>query len=228
MGLTRYVRDRVGGMLAPAIDEGLYFQLFRDRLAAHGLPCPYRPFGAGANASLLFVLTRCIELHRPARVLELGAGQSTLLLDALSDIVPMEIVSIEGDPDWRRAIGGRVRHTVHLAPVEERRHGRHPYRAYRLPDEARTGGFDLMLVDGPGGAKRFGRFGAMDVIPDGLNKGAVVLIDDAGRRGEKDTIAEARRRMEQAGGGPVRSLSFAGKGSQALLAPAETPWLAEI
>jgi predicted O-methyltransferase YrrM len=213
--------------MTPVMDEMVYLALFKGRLRDLGLPMIYRPFGAAANASMLFVTLRCIELHRPARVLDLGAGQSSLLLDALRDTFPMEIQTVEGDPGWCAAVGARVRHDVRLCPVETRRVEGHRVPAYVLPDEIRTGAFDLVLVDGPGGARRFGRAGALDVIAGAVNPGGVVLFDDTDRRGERETAALAEARL-RAALGPIRRLVFQARSTQTLLAPADAPWLPAI
>ncbi|MQX37108.1 class I SAM-dependent methyltransferase [Roseospira navarrensis] len=227
MGLTKFMRRRAAAVMAPVTDEVLYFEVFRDRLRALDLPLIYRPFGAGANASLLFLIVRLIELHRPARVLDLGGGQSTLLLDALSDRFPMTLQTVESDPGWRDDLAARVRHDVRLCPAETRRHDGHAMRAYALPDDVRAGPYDLILVDGPGGARRFGRVGALDVIPAALTPGGVVVFDDTHRPGERETAALAESRIAAAHG-PVRRLTYEAKGAQVLLAPAAAPWLSRL
>jgi predicted O-methyltransferase YrrM len=227
MGLTRFLRKRSVGAVGPVIDELIYLDLFREALRELDLPFIYRPFGAGANASMLFLTLRCVQLHRPARVLDLGAGQTSLLLDALAADHPMEIHTIEGDPGWHADISERVRHAVHLCPVEARRRGSNSFSAYRLPSVLLHDPFDLILVDGPGGARRFGRAGVLDVIPDTLSPRGVVVFDDADRRGERDTIAAAEARLAEAGRS-TRRLEIRARGCQVVLAPEETPWLGRV
>jgi len=227
VGLTKFLRGRAAGAMGPVLDELLYFELFRGQLEALDLPMIYRPFGAGANASLLFLVLRCVQLHRPKRVLELGAGQTSLLLDALSTHYPMEVVAVEGDQRWRDDIGGRVRHDVRLCAIEQRRYGRHSVPAYDLPQDVKTGSFNMIVVDGPGGARRFGRVGALDLVPDALAEDGVVLFDNVERRGEQDTVALAEERLAGARG-QVQRMTFAGRTRQALLAPARTRWLGQI
>ncbi|SDD79313.1 hypothetical protein [Rhodospira trueperi] len=227
MGLTRYLRNRSASVLGPVIDELVFLDLFRDALRELELPFIYRPFGAGANASMLFLTLRCVQLHQPARVLDLGAGQTSLLLDALGAAHPMEVHTIEGDPGWHADISGRVRHAVHLCPVEMRRWGRNGFPAYRLPPTILQEPFDLVLVDGPGGARRFGRAGVLDVIPAALSPSGVVVFDDADRRGERETIAAAEARLVEAGR-RMRRQTIRARGCQVLLAPEDTPWLGRV
>jgi len=227
MGLTKFLRLRSASVMAPVIDEMLYFELFRDRLRDLGLPMVYRPFGAGANSSMLFLVLRCVELHRPARVLDLGSGQSTLLLDALRDHFPMEIQTVEGDAGWHAEISSRVRHDVRLCAVQPRKHQGHRMPAYNLPDDIRGGAYDLVLVDGPGSAARFGRVGALDVIPQAVAPGGVVVFDDTDRRGEQETVALAEAALSKAQGS-MRRLVYRARGGQILLAPVTTPWLGRI
>ncbi len=227
MSPIKFLRRRAAKVMAPVIDEPIYFQLFQDALRRLDLPLIYRPFGAAANASMLFVTLRCVELGRPARVLDIGAGQSSLLLDALSDRLPMEIHSLEPEAAWRDAVARRVRHPVHHCPLEMRRHQGHAFGALPLPAVLRGLRFDLVLVDGPAGAPRFARYGVADLIPDNLGDQAAILFDDAERRGTAETVRAVlgllgRRGIE------MRRLMFHGRASQALLAPAAATWLDEI
>ena len=105
------------------------------------------------NASMLFVTLRCVELGPPgAGCWTSGPAQSSLLLDALSDRLPMEIHSLEPEAAWRDAVARRVRHPVHHCPLEMRRHQGHAFGALPLPAVLRGLRFDLVLVDGPAGA----------------------------------------------------------------------------
>ena len=48
--------------------------------------------------------------------------------------------------------------------------------------------FDLLLIDGPIGTARFSRFGAVDYIRRTVRKDFVIVLDDAERKGENDTL----------------------------------------
>ena len=171
--------------------EVVYQNLFHAALARHGIPDAFYPVGGAANYSLLYLLLRMIEELPVRTVLELGCGQTTLLLDRLDRDRRLEVVSLEHDHEWSERIGSQVKHEVRHAPLLERTiHGR---RAEAYDSDVATSGrkFDLVLVDGPKGARSYSRWGCLEMLESCLGDDFIVVFDDAERRGELDTIGAA-------------------------------------
>src|SRR3954454_17352761 len=61
--------------------ECVYRDLFTRDIAKAGMDDVYYPVGHAANHSLLYLVMRCVQELRLAEILELGAGQPTILLD---------------------------------------------------------------------------------------------------------------------------------------------------
>jgi predicted O-methyltransferase YrrM len=174
------------GTVAPA--ELFYQQLFDTAVARSGLAVPpLYPVGSAANAGLLYVLFRLLEAFPGCGVLELGAGQSTLLLDALARAGRVgSLLTLEHDPAWAARLGTRVAHEVRHAPL---RSATVEGVAADQYDTALDRRFDVVLVDGPVGTPRRSRWGALELLQAHLADEFVVIFDDAERPGERDTIA---------------------------------------
>lgn len=167
--------------------EILYAHMFDRMLEARGLECgPFFPIGGAANYSLLYLIGRiCLEL--PVRnVLELGVGQSTILLD----VIGMAGQSVEHDAGWaetiRRKAPNREVLTTELVTREIKGC---PAQIYNF--DVRTA--ELVIVDGPQGSPRYSRLGALDILDDCLADEYMVIFDDAERKGEQDTILSFAR-----------------------------------
>jgi hypothetical protein len=175
--------------------EPIYQHLFLRELARYGLEDEYTPVQSAANYSLLFMLLKSVVLGQPAEILELGCGETTLLLDALrrSGAWRGNLTSLEQDSFWHKEISALVATDVIHAPLTKRTINGIETPAYDLSALARPLGlFDFVLVDGPNGAPRWSRLACLDFIPDHLARDFLIILDDYERRGEKETAALLR------------------------------------
>ena len=171
-------------------NELLYERMFAHALERFGLENRYYGTGGAASYSLMYLLLRVITELPVKSVVEMGCGQSSLLLDALQKVRPFAVTSLEDDPDWAERIQGQVAHQVMHAQLVERRIRGRKTSTYDV-DLAASGPCDLLLVDGPQQRGRRCRWGALEWVEQGLGDNFVLLFDDAERRGELDTIEEA-------------------------------------
>lgn len=143
-------------------------------------------------------LARCITsvLERPGcRVLECGSGLSTLVMGAAVERVGGGIWSLEHTPAWRDRVQGAAASlgltavTVLDAPLRDWG----AFDWYTPPPALPARGFDLVVCDGPPADTRGGRYGALPVMRERLAPGCLVLLDDAARDGERETLARWTR-----------------------------------
>lgn len=168
--------------------ETLLQNMFHDALSKLDIPSPaLYPTGASANYGLFYLILRIISENGVARVLDIGAGQSTLLLDALAKKYPIEVVTLETDSNWAERIGGRVAHNVIHSGLDHKTIKGVEALGYR-DLSAVEGQFDLILVDAPIGSKRHSRWAAIELIDKHRAPECVIIFDDAERSGERDTI----------------------------------------
>ncbi len=170
--------------------EMLYERLFSNALSRFQLENRYYPTGVAANFSLMYILLRCITELPVQRVVELGCGQSTLLLDALQPLRPIDITTLEHDREWARRFQCHVNHEIIRADLVERVVQGRKTLVYDN-DTVLDTPLDLLLIDGPKGNSRHSRWAGLQWIENGLDDDFIVVFDDAERRGEIDTIEKS-------------------------------------
>ncbi|HUG46683.1 MAG TPA: hypothetical protein VMK31_09280 [Sphingomicrobium sp.] len=187
---SRFLRR---SLLLPELDVAalareIFYQGLLDN-AARGLSValpPLYPVKGAANWSLLYGLFRLATESGVKSVLELGAGQSTILLNALAD-QRLKVTTVETDPDWAAFVRQRVKTEVVLMQMTDREvHGRN-ISAYEGLDSLRDV-YDCIVVDAPVGTKRYSRWASLEILDRCLGDEFVAVFDDAERRGEQDTI----------------------------------------
>lgn len=147
-----------------------------------------------AHVDYLAEVARLAEATR-GPVLECGSGLTTLLLGVLAGRRGVETWALEHSPLWHARVSAAVRRYelpgVHLclAPLADR--GR--FEWYDAPLAEMPRAFPLVVCDGPPGDTRGGRYGLIPVLGTRLPADALVLLDDAHRPGERETL----RRWEQ-------------------------------
>jgi hypothetical protein len=178
--------------------ELFYQRLFDSAVLRSGLAVPpLYPVGSAANTSLLYILFRLAEEFPGFNGLELGAGQSSLLLDALARAGRLSsITTLEHDADWAARIGQQVAHEVVVAPLRPARVHGVDTEVYAFAPQRR---FDLVVVDGPVGRPDHSRWGALALLETHLAEEFVVVFDDAERPGERQTIEQFLRLRPAAG-----------------------------
>jgi len=172
----------------PAL-EPVYQRLFERDLETLKIENRYYAVGAAANYGLLYVIIRALKELRFNTIVELGAGQSTLLFDALARAGQTNagILTIEHDQDWARHIASKVRHRVENVQLIEKRVGKHIVRGYDLTNARDIETIDFLLIDGPPNyppPNRNSRLGALELIKRVNKQDFLIIVDDAERAGE--------------------------------------------
>lgn len=167
---------------------------------------PYLPWSSGAmRASGLVTLCNEIVFGR-RRMVELGAGASTLLFARVLRDYGGTLVAVEHDARWASWVTDRLAAeglsevaSVVFAPLEETPHGWDGLPWYAASPLAAAVGeepIDLLLVDGPPAhdrTRRHARYPALPALIDALADDAVVVLDDAIRDGEGDVVERWER-----------------------------------
>src|SRR5688572_14243674 len=87
--------------LNPAM-EIVYRELFLKELREIDLPDKYYPVGSAASHGLMYFLIRLLRNWPVSHILELGAGQSTLLIDRVKQQLALScaVETLEHDDRW--------------------------------------------------------------------------------------------------------------------------------
>jgi predicted O-methyltransferase YrrM len=172
--------------------EGLH-QLFGDFTPRAPMPSS----GQWAlNPTDLLALLHLVERRRPAVVVELGSGTSTIWIAYALERLGGRLISL----DHERTYADRTRAMLHahgLEAVAEVRDA--PLRRitvqgtefdwYDTDALDDVDGIDLLLVDGPpGSVGPMSRYPALEVLRGKLSPGATVVLDDISRDDEQETL----------------------------------------
>ena len=153
------------------------------------------PGGWSIDKEVSKLLISLLLERKPTRVIEFGAGYSTLTIKYLFEESgnPYELISVEQNADWFKIpeplnrLFSTIDISLTIAPVKFKIGYLGVYTRYELKDESIVpSGIELQVVDGP--QYYFGREGGLDFTYDKLVPGALILMDDAERYTEKCVI----------------------------------------
>jgi hypothetical protein len=143
---------------------------------------------SAANYGLLYLIARTVIELKVVKIIELGAGQSTILLDRLNKKChPLEITTVEHDEHWLTEMQLRVTHKLFHVPLEKRKVAGQHVRGYAFGRMSLPKDTELLIVDGPPAtikAGRYNRLPAIELVDLLRPDGGIVIIDDAERPGE--------------------------------------------
>ena len=168
-----------------------------------------------ASPDVLLTLLDLAKSSKPTRILDLGSGMSTLVL--AKSAPQATIISIDNSAEFAGKTKkllethGVTNVDLRVAPLTPHRSGVEWYDLSKFEDISHI---DLLFVDGPPGSKNLkARHPAIAECVAKLNPRAIVVIDDAGRDGEKDMAHEFAKAL------PNHSLEFLSheKGTAVLL-----------
>lgn len=204
IAVAAYVVSRRADLAADRIEARLTLDQLQRGVHDWRLATPF-----SAPPELLLRAAQELTRSKPRTVLELGAGVSTLILARIirNQKLPCRLVSVDHDADYLATIAEEVERegldeivTLLHAPLE-------PigldgfdglwYRRETIFKEANEVG--LLIVDGP--PKRHGaniRYPALPVLAERLTPGALVLLDDARRRPEREALRRWSRQFPEA------------------------------
>ena len=126
----------------------------------------------------------------PGPILECGSGLTSILLGLIAGRRGVEIWSLEHIPEWHARLGTILQQHriqgVHLclAPLREYE----GFSWYDPPTATLPNNFSLVVCDGPPGSTLGGRYGLLPLLSNHLSSGALILLDDANRNGETETL----------------------------------------
>lgn len=189
--------------LAPAASlqakEVLYQNIVHRDLDRLGLDLPAYPVRSAATYSYLYLLLRTAQELEGLRILELGAGLSTVLLQKLAAQFGFEVTSLEHDEQWVDRLRAQGVDSILHADLVQRTLLGHQALVYdsSVMDHSRR--FNVLLVDGPRKSRRRSRWTALEYIENWLDEDFMIIFDDAERPGELDTISASLRLLDQRG-----------------------------
>jgi predicted O-methyltransferase YrrM len=170
--------------------------------------------GWAASPDLLLLLVSLVEQHRPATIVDLGSGSTTLWMASTLRSAGIEgrVIAFDHDATFaQQTRDALVAHglekfaEVRHAPLTEVEFAGEQWPWYALDQLTDVSGVDLLVIDGPPGTARpHARYPALPVLADRLTAHAHIVLDDYGRTEETEMVDRWQREFP---GWTLRKLS---------------------
>jgi hypothetical protein len=201
--ITRVGRTLNENDLAPE-REPVYQAIVDRDLRALGMENRYYPLSGAANYSLLYLLLRSAQEFDIGRLVELGAGQTSILIESLNQrgLLRGSRLTIEHDPNWAERIRQLVTHQIMTVPLISRDDAPRHYRGYDLTSITDCENIDFLIIDGPPAfhsGQAFARFGMLALLKFLDPTGYAVIVDDAEREGEHLLVTRIEQELAARG-----------------------------
>jgi predicted O-methyltransferase YrrM len=140
------------------------------------------------------------------RIVELGSGISSIVIGRLLAQRGGKLTAVEHDPDWAQLVRSQVERERLDGVVEVIGSSLEPHPAswsgapwYSRESVALLpGGISLLLIDGPPGygeGMSHSRYPALQALADRVERGGLVILDDADRESEREIVAKWSEEM---------------------------------
>lgn len=162
----------------------------------------FTPGGWAVDYGVLYTLYRVLSSINPKEIIEFGLGQSSKMIHQYSNYYHVNAVTFEHDKKWidffNKSRSGEYDINIHVTDLETITYNgleSLTYKGYK--DFVKDKKYDLIVVDGPFGTVNYSRPQVIDLVSNNLMNDFCLIIDDAERNGEKNTIEEVKKVMEK-------------------------------
>lgn len=212
--LKRFAAQEILEPIQGDIREIIYERLFDTHCRRLGVSNDFYPIGSAANYSLMLLLLRILDEFPLGSIVELGSGQSTILIDRLRP-ESSKHVCFEDDRIWHERLKPTLRRCDYrLSPLVQMDDGQSYFEAYADLSPQPT---ELLLVDGPVGVHAMSRYGCIPFARDSCKADFVIIVDDVNRAAEAGIADQLERTLGKTNDGLV-SRAIVGSKSQRVIA----------
>lgn len=194
-GIKRLIRRKIGNVVSggrfPLLHsmEPVYQNLVLRDLTKMGIEDDFYPVAGAATYSLFYLLIRLAKEFPIKNILELGAGETTRLFDALTrcGVLSASVFTLEHDRDWAIRVERRVQHEIVGTSLIQCSIDGVSFLGYNFSAVNLPKNVELLVVDGPPASTEenaFSRLGAVDLVETLNAEAFVVILDDTHRAGE--------------------------------------------
>ena len=178
---------------------------------------PFSPGRWAISYQALYVLFRILQTLKPQYIMELGLGQSSIMLGRYCSHFPQaSCFTIEHDQNWIDFF--KTEHqtpanlNIKILPLVREKRAHHSFCKYEgnlIPHAVAP--LELIIVDGPFSSPRNSRSQFLELIPDFINpEKFAIMLDDIERKGEKETAKLLLKTLSNAGI-PYKSHKYQGE-----------------
>lgn len=179
--------------------------------------------GAAIDYACSYTLFRVLNQMKPQHILEFGLGQSSKLIHQFASFYGIPAVTFEHSEEWisffKNDVGNKYEIRIEIAELEDIVYNGEATLSYRgIKEKLKGEKFDLVFVDGPYGFlhDHFSRPQIIDVVKNNLKDRFCVIMDDYNRSGEKETVAEVLKVLDEKGI-PYEQMVYSGQKEHVLI-----------
>ena len=188
-------------------EEMLYAMRFNDTIKnSEWFNIPLSLSSGAIGYNFAYILYRILNDIKPNRILEMGLGQSTKIINEFVKYnKKTEHHIVEHNKDWvsffKKSTDVSEYTNFHLLDNYKKSYHGSELNAYKnFKNEFKGMKFDLICIDGPVGVdQEYSRMDILDILPDCLEKSFIILLDDCNRIGEKNTISLIEKKLRDKG-----------------------------
>lgn len=177
-------------------EELLYATRFHDTAKdSDWLNIPLSLSSGAIGYNFAYILYRILNDIKPNKILEMGLGQSTKIINEyVKHNKGIEHHIIEHDKNWvdffKKSTDVSDYTNFHLLNNYKKSYKGSSLNAYKnFKNEFKGMKFNLICIDGPVGVdQEYSRMDILEILPDCLEKQFIILLDDCNRIGEQHTI----------------------------------------
>lgn len=211
LSLTREVKEN-----RSISDELLWANVFHDTIRGSKWlqNQSFSPGRAAIGYPTLYALYRILDEFQPKNILELGLGQSTKMIGSYARWKEQkgekcEHIVVEHDNSWIDFFQTQFEISsstpilnmdlikVPLDALDGSLTEVNIYQNFGTLLQGKK--FDLIFVDGPFGSPVYSRMDIIDLLPECLNKSFIIMLDDAERDGEQNTLRMISNLLRESG-----------------------------
>lgn len=158
------------------------------------------------NYTFFYILNRILSDFKPQSILEFGIGESTKFVTAflINELKDTTHIAVEQDEGWAKVFKNSnvlsKNSSIIICPLHKGVVQGYSTNFYLDLNSKIDSVFDLYIIDGPFGCNRFSRY---DIVYLATNFPThhefIILFDDFNRVGEKDTVVDLLKVLENKG-----------------------------
>lgn len=161
------------------------------------------PGNMAVGYPFLYMLYRVLDEVQPKHILELGLGQSSLMTTAYGSRFECDHTIVEHDGDWieffRKKLHGD-NYSFFVPKLLQREIEGNIVNMYDdISPVAKGKKYDLLIIDAPFGSENISRIDTLNYIPEILCDDFILILHDAQRKGELNTIKMLENMLQEDG-----------------------------
>ncbi len=161
------------------------------------------PGNMAVGYPFLYTLYRMLDEIQPKNILELGLGQSSLMVTAYGSSFECNHTIVEHDTEWinffKSKLHGNNYNIFTPRLLQQDIEGNKVNVYDDISPVAKDKKYDLIIIDAPYGSENISRIDTLNYMPEILDDNFIIMLHDAQRKGEINTIKMLENMLLESG-----------------------------